>query len=225
VSVSDVDIANLALSKLGVLPIVSFADNNPRAALINRTYAMYRDKIQRAYRWNFTRVYTFLSASATPPVFEYPYAYPMPNDCLRIELTGRSEPSGFPINSTTPPNQNNQNISLPGGGNVLSVYSNSRQQAYRVVGKQIWAYASPPMALIYAARVTDPNQFDSAFVDAFASYLAWQWCKKETGSTQDKQMMAQEYKESLREAIIAKAVELPSEELPDDTWILSRLAG
>ena len=222
-SVSDVDIANLALTKLGAQPIVSFLDANPRAAVMNRSYAILRDKLQRR-RWNFNRVYVTLAASSVAPTFEYTYAYPLPADYLRLELATQATPQAAPLTgnqiSAAPPMML---VGMPGAN--LTDYNSSRAQDYRIVGKMIYSRYFPPLSIIYGKREPDPNQFDAAFVDAFACYLAWQNCEAITNSNAKKAAAQQEYKESMWEALNLKAIELPPETIPDDTWMLARLVS
>jgi hypothetical protein len=218
---SDVDIANLAMAKLGQQPIQSFLDTTTRAANINRTYPMLRDKLQRK-RWNFNRAYVFLPVLGTAPVFEYSYAYQLPSDYLRLELAAPVQPVGTPpagsISFAPPTNT----VGMPGAN--LTEYSNSRNQDYRIVGLQIWTNIPAPLGVIYGKRVTDPTQFDSFFVESFAAYLAWQLCEQLTGSNEKKDALAKEFQMSISEAQTAKAIELPPEAIPDDTWMLARIA-
>jgi len=209
-AISDVDIANLALTKLGAQPIVSFGDVNKRAAAFNRSYAMLRDKLQRVWRWNFTRKYANLPAATVPPLFEYTNAYQLPDDCLRLEIASVGGPSDFGIGMA---------------GMNLNDFGFDRQQDYRIVGRMIYTWVTPPLKIVYAARVTDPNQFDVAFNESFAFYLAWQLCEELTGSAQKKKDAMQEYQFSIREARMTNAIELPSEIIPDDTFMGSRIAN
>lgn len=226
-SISDVDIANLALVKLGQSAIASFTDNNKNAKTINSVYTMLRDKLQRR-RWNFNRKYVQLPVLSVQPPFEYPYAYALPNDYLRLELATQAlqantntsvTNSDGTVTITATPGPSLMELPGTSGGDI----NNSRFQAYRIVGKQIWSYAGPPLACIYGAREEDPNKFDSFFVEAFAAYLAWQICDAITGSGARKQELRDEYKESMTEALMMKSIELPPEQIPDDTWMLSRL--
>jgi hypothetical protein len=203
---SDVDIANLALTKLGAQPIVSFEDNNPRSAAFLRSYDLLRDKLQRTHRWSFTRKFIAdLPALLTPPPAtqqQYGHAYSLPTDFLALDLFGAYMP-----------------------GVNLNDWNNTRNQDYVIVGRQIYSYYPPPAQIMYFSRVTDPKQFDAAFVDALACYLAWQLCELLTSSNEKKSAAFQEYKDSLGEAVRANAVELPPETIADDTWMWSRLAG
>lgn len=232
-AVSDVDIANLALSKLGQQPITSFADNTTRSSVIARNYRLLCDKLQRK-RWNFNRKYTTLAATNVIPPFEYAYAYPLPDDYIRVELFGQAAqaqqapPPQIPPAPYSPPSPTTFSAGptdfgtgMPGVS--LADYNNSRTQDYRIVGKEIWSNQYPPGYLIYGARVVDPNMFDSYFIEAFATYLAFELCEAVTNSNTKKAALRDEYREELFEALTAKAIELPPEQIPDDTWMLSRI--
>jgi len=204
---SDVDICNLALVKLGAQPIPSLTSNDPKAAVLNRVYPLLRDKLLRVWRWNFTRVYIELAALTDSPPFEYSYAYQLPSDYLRLELADVSDGTS-------------QAVGMPAAS--IGDWNFNRNQDYRIVGRQIWSNVPPPLRIQYAAAITDPTQFDAAFVESFACYIAWQLCEQLTGSSQKRQMAQQEYMVSIREARMTNAVELPPETLPDDTFMQSR---
>ena len=205
---SDIDICNMALAKLGSAPIVSLTENSPKAALLLRTYGLYRDKLQRIFKWSFAMTYAEQPVLTTTPLFEYNYAYSLPANCLRLDLVDVSFTKSF------------NNVGMPGVN--LSDLNTGRSQDYRVVGRQIYTNVPPPLRIQYGAQVTDPTQFDAAFCEALACYLAWQCCEQITGGAQRKKDAAQEYQMSMREARMANAVELAPETIPDDTLMASR---
>lgn len=205
---SDVEIANLALTKIGQEPIASFLDNTKQARVVNRTYAILRDELQRKYCWSFAKRYALLPALATPPIFKYGFAYQMPTDCLRLYVASVGGP------------QSNA-IGLPGVS--LNDFIADDEQDYEIVGTTINTWISAPLKIVYYAQVTDPNQFDAAFRATFACYLAFQWAEAITGSTQKKQAAGQEYTQSMKEARAVNAVELPPKSIGDDTFMASRL--
>jgi len=305
-SISDVQICNMALQKLGAQSIVSLQDINPRAQALNNSYEMYRDRLQRM-RWNFNRAYAFLPQIAAPPIYEYPYGYQLPADFLGLELATQSYPNTAPVSTVTVPGPpttttttfvntnpsvtfNVAMMSLYAVGSVLTItdgthgwtgtvtgvtnftvtalttsalgvngtvtsgatvtsqiptsgnnpgpgyqgnglpgtnlsdYNNSRVQNYRIVGRQIWSYYAPPLAIIYRQRVTDPNAFDSMFVECLAAYLAWQLCETIVSSDAKKSNMRAEYQMALAEAKFSKSIENAPEIIPDDTWLQARIA-
>lgn len=81
---SEVDIANLALQRLGAKSISSLTDDSTRARECNRVYDHARDTELRAHPWAFARKRAQIAASATSPSFGFDSAYPLPADYLRI---------------------------------------------------------------------------------------------------------------------------------------------
>lgn len=207
---SNVDICNLALVKLGAQSIPSLTANEPKAAALNRVYPMLRDKLQRVYYWSFNLAYDELPASDTAPDFEYDFIYPLPSDFLRLRLADCS-------NGSSPA------VGMPSAS--LGDYNFARMQQYRIVGRSIYTSIPAPLRIQYSRRVEDPEQFDVAFNESLACYIAWQLCEQLTGSGQKKQAAQQEYMMSLREARMTNAMELPPETIPDDTFIQARLGS
>ena len=81
---SEVDIANLALQRLGAKSISALSDDSTRARECNRVYGHARDTELRAHPWAFARARAQLAASGTDPAFGFDSAYPLPADYLRI---------------------------------------------------------------------------------------------------------------------------------------------
>lgn len=217
---SDVGIANLALLKLGKARITSFNDNNAVAAAINENYPLLRDTLQRM-GWNFCRRYAALAAAVGTPAFGYAYAYPLPSDYLRVEFVTQAQAT-----PQVPPGQISSgplivDVGLPGAD--LTDYNNDWSQEYRIVGQQIYTNYFPPVSISYYARISDPNQFDAYFIEAFACYLAAQLCERVTGSTAKQQRLDGLYREAMAQAKKYGAIENPPVRIPDDTHMLARL--
>ncbi len=231
---SDIDIANLALLKLGTDPIASFNDGTTESTLVQDVYAILRDDLQRKFVWSFCKQMAVLATSTTStttggvttttnaPLFQYSYEYPLPADCLRILIAGSQAPAtnaGLIYAGVIPPGNGQYSPGLN-----LGDYDNAETQDYEVFGRSIWSNLGPPLTLKYLRRVTDPTQFDSSFVPAFAAYLAWNISDRLTGP-QRKPGLLQEYKEAMSYARMANAIELPSTSIADDTWMMSRLGS
>lgn len=202
---SDIDICNLALTKLGAMRILSFADNTKAARSLNAIYALERDNELSAHQWNFAIVRTTLPALANAPAFDYTLAYQLPDDCLRVIQVGDTAP-----------------------GSTRTDYLTEDGADYRIEGKTIvtggvTAAGASPLPLRYIARITDPNMFDAGFIKAFACRLAMEMAEDLTQSSSKRQLAQGEYKEAILSAIRADSIELPPEPLPDNTWVLSRL--
>lgn len=206
---SDVDIVNLALTKLGAQRILTLTDNNKAARSANAIYALERDNELRAHFWNFATVRTTLPTLVETPAFgPYDTMYQLPADpwCLQVIQVG---------------------MWAPGSERWLGVTTEA--SAYKIEGRNILTNASlsqsGPMPLRYTARITDPNMFDSAFVFAFACRLAMELAEDLTQQSGKRQLAQAEYKAAIVAAMRANAIELPPDPLPDNSWLLSRLPG
>ncbi len=84
-TVSDVSIANTALTMLSTSRISDLTDNLENARKVNAIYDMSRNEILSEHNWNFARKQATLSLlSETPPVGNYSYVYQLPSDAIRV---------------------------------------------------------------------------------------------------------------------------------------------
>ena len=197
---SNVAIANLALTKLGDLRILNLTDNTKPAREVNAVFDMTRDYLQRRFSWRFCIKRANLAADTTTPLWDWAYQYPIPTDCMRILQVGQWYPS-------------------PDMSDLISTGG----QEYVLAGKYILSHQAGPLKLRYLSRVTDPVQFDAAFDMAFSAYLAYILAEPLTASAEQKQMAYNDYRNAIKDAVIANAIENPPESLADQTWILARL--
>lgn len=197
---SNVAIANLALTKLGDLRILNLTDNTKPAREVNAVFDMARDYLQRRFSWRYCIKRANLAADTSTPLWDWSYQYPIPSDCLRILQVGQWYPS-------------------PDLSDLISTGG----QEYVLEGKYILSNQAGPLKLRYLSRVTDPVQFDTAFDMAFSAYLAYLVAEPLTASAEQKQMAYNDYRNAIKDAVIANAIENPPESLADQTWILARL--
>jgi len=197
---SNVAIANLALTKLGDLRILNLTDNTKPAREVNAVFDMTRDYLQRRFSWRYCIKRANLAADSGTPLWDWSYQYQIPTDCLRILQVGQWYPS-------------------PDLSDLISTGG----QEYVLEGKYILSNQAGPLKLRYLSRVTDPVQFDTAFDMAFSAYLAYLVAEPLTASAEQKQMAYQDYRNAIKDAVIANAIENPPESLADQTWILARL--
>lgn len=197
---SNVAIANLALTKLGDLRILNLTDNTKPAREVNAVFDMTRDYLQRRFSWRYCIKRANLAADSGTPLWDWSYQYQIPTDCLRILQVGQYYP--------TPD---------------LSDLISTGGQEYVLEGKYILSNQAGPLKLRYLSRVTDPVQFDTAFDMAFSAYLAYLVAEPLTASAEQKQMAYNDYRNAIKDAVIANAIENPPESLADQTWILARL--
>jgi hypothetical protein len=79
-----------------------------------------------------------------------------------------------------------------------------------------------PLAIRYIARITDTTLFTPSFDDAFAARLAYDTCERITGDNSKQDRCNVRYKEAIKDARIAQALEAASESQGDDTWMMAR---
>lgn len=198
---SNVEIANSALTKVGSTRITSLTDNVKAAREINAIFELRRDYLLRTHNWSFAMTRTTLPALDEPPSWGYTTLYQLPTDCMRVV-------------------QVNDMWVVPG---LADYTSGPDSEPYKITGRRIETDIGAPLKLRYIKRVTDPAQFDAAFVEVFASDLADQVCEALTQSNTKREATRAVLRQSLLEAVRSNAIELPPEAIPDDSWILSRL--
>ena len=83
-SLTDVDICNSALTKVGAERITSLTEENERARILAEQYPKIRDKMLRSHPWNFAIARLLLAPALGTPAFGFQYQFTIPADCLRI---------------------------------------------------------------------------------------------------------------------------------------------
>ena len=74
----------------------------------------------------------------------------------------------------------------------------------------------------YVAKITDPNKYDSLFLDAVAARLAFELCEALTQSNSKKEILWNEYQEALTTAKRVDAQENPPQIFEESDWIKVR---
>lgn len=196
---SKIAVANRALTKLGDARITSLDDDQKAAREINSMFDELRDDELRARAWSFSMRRAELPALTDAPLFEYTKQYPLPTDCLRL-----FELNGYWV------------------GPSMADYRNGMGREYVIEGRRILCSIAAPLRIRYAAQIEDTGIWDACFVEAFACRLAAELAEPLTQSTTRREMAWNEYDRSIAKARRANAIELPPEEIADDTWILGR---
>lgn len=197
---TSVEIVNMALTMLGTKRIAALTDNVKEAREMNAVYTLRRDALLRSFNWSFAMERTSLSALSDAPAWGYTVAYQLPSDCLRVV-------------------QVNDIWQVPGLSDAMG---GPDAEPYKIEGRTIVTDFSAPLYLRYVKRVSNTADFDSAFASVFACDLAIATCEAITQSRTKKDSLKDDYAEAIRLAVRANAIELPPEEIPDDSWMLSR---
>jgi hypothetical protein len=94
---------------------------------------------------------------------------------------------------------------------------------WKIEGEYILSADTAPLEIRYIARIEDPNQYDTAFIDALASLIAFQCCEEVTGSTGKQDRARASMDEAIDEGRRTGAIEKPAQESPEDDWVTARL--
>lgn len=197
---SQVEIANRALTKIGGQRITSMSDDVEAARVLTSLWDVVRDAELRCRNWNFSIVRASLAALASEPDWGFDVQYQLPSDCLRVIQVDEYFP-----------------------GVSLSDYRSSSVAEYQIEGSKILTNLTAPLKIRYISRIEDTGVWDSSFNEVFACRLAIEACERVTQSNTKRQLAWDEYKQAIKDATRADAIENPPEPLPDDTWVLSRL--
>ena len=174
---SAVDIANSALNLLGASTISAFTDDSKNARLVNQRYEPVRDRVFRSHAWNCLHKRVQLAQNTTAPVVEYSYAYSLPSDCLRV----------LKIHN----------------GTTDSIVS---EIDYKIEGRSIVTNEGT-VYLIYIAKITDPNLYDTYLQESISHQLAADLCYAITNNASLANNYMVRADERLREARFVDATE------------------
>jgi len=139
---SVVDICNSALNLLGASTISALTDDSKNARLCNQRYEPVRHRVFRSHAWNCLHKRVQLAQNTTPPVVEYSNAYALPADCLRV-------------------------LKIHNGA-TDSIVS---ELDYKLEGRNIVTNEGT-VYLIYIAKITDPNEYDTYLQESISHQLA-----------------------------------------------------
>lgn len=81
---SEVEVANVALSRVGAARVTALTENSVEARAVNAVLTVLRDVELRAHVWNFAIKREQLAEDATAPTFGPSSAFTLPSDFIRL---------------------------------------------------------------------------------------------------------------------------------------------
>ena len=150
-SYSIVGIVNLALRRVGVARIVSLIAKTPQAIDADACWEYIRDIVLQTKDWKFAKRRYKCPQSVITPQYNWDYAYGLPEGFLRLCREDKDDspvyPAGYPYKFET---------LSDGNLYILSDYNNANDDFY----------------ITYILKITDPEKYFPAFIDALAWRLA-----------------------------------------------------
>lgn len=86
-----VELCSAALMKLGAQPIASLDDPSAEAAVARTLYPIVRDGLLVVHPWSFTLAAAQLTPDAAPPLADFGFSFPLPDDHLRTLSAGTGQ--------------------------------------------------------------------------------------------------------------------------------------
>lgn len=197
---STAELFNIALVMLGAETIIDVNEDTKGARTLLSIYASTRQDELRKRRWRFGIKRVSLAALVATPDSDYAYQYQKPSDMLRL-LDGAD---------------------LVPSPSLSDYNSGSATALWAVEGDKILTSLAAPLAIRYIADITDVSLWDASCAVAVAAKMAQRGCYTITQSTGRLQFCMAEYKDAIREAARTNAIEGPSQDQADDTWIAAR---
>lgn len=242
----DVQIANLALARIGVsLKIASLTERTKEAIEIRNVFANVRDRVLEAAPWPFARRFVQLAKTGdNQKLYRWLFQYGYPTDCVALRTLLPPVPANliagvFP-GYVSP--WSGESFSSP----VAAVPLNSSYALtyYTLTGSfRQWIKAYPVRFELgvdaadtriiltdqdqavaeYTARVTNPTLYTGKFTSVFAWALAAEIALPLAKTVEYSRNAAAMYEKELNEEIAKQMNEEKQDALPDSEFVRARL--
>ena len=143
------------------------------------------------------------------------------NETISGDIIGSAAANGVEA-AAAPVNEFDYMYALPSDYiKLIELYPNYLD--YRLESGFILSGESSTLDIRYTYKVTDENQFDSAFIEAFAALLAKEAGIKLIDSIRKKKELRDEYDDKIADARFAGSIEDDLEEISAEDWLTERL--
>lgn len=214
---SELDIWNLALTRVGHEPLASVTERGKGGDRCRLHYPVMRDTVLTAHPWNFAIRRVELAQLAFTPTFEFTYAHALPTDpyCLRV-LRTEWEANGYASTAV---------YGFPGMHGFAGQAIEWRIETVAINGTGIRALLCNESSakIEYIARISDVAMYSALFVDALAARLAAEIAMSLTDNQALTKTLLDLYTLKMAEARIMDAMEgTPREVINTDAWLIAR---
>lgn len=193
-ALSDVEVANYALTKLGSSErITAFDQDSPNARTLASVYQKAKRAILRRYQWGFATRRAQLAAHVNQTEWGSLNRFPVPTGMIRLLFD-----------------------------NETGQHTDWRIESDATDTKFIVTSDSGPLDIKYIYDVAAPDLYDDLFVEALASKIALEICDEVTGSGAKKESLRIDYRDAIAEAKNIGSIESVADEFPEDDWIAAR---
>lgn len=183
---TETDVANLALSRLSIDPIISITENTDRAKKVRPVWPVVFKTFLTAHEWSFAKKFdrpARLSLPANDPL-PYRYAFAIPEDMVKL-----------------------RSVMAPERRRLFGIVRPERREVmyevmrYADTRKQAIFTESADIVIEYTSSATILDDFSPDAIDALASKLAAEVSLNMKNATERAQQLIQRYQMSLETAI------------------------
>ena len=197
-SVTEIDVVNRALVKLGAKKISSLDDDGKSERVMSNIVDVVRDKFLRESPWNPAVKRVQLAANTVAPAYGFATAYDLPSDYIKL------------LNVESPET-------------TVSAYSSSNNTAkniaYKLEGGQILCDETGALNVRYVSRLTDMTKYDPTMIEALATLYAKEACMSLREDSGLRDQLSFEYKNLIFEAKQNDGWDDDMYDFPTDEWL------
>lgn len=192
-ALSQTEIVNLALTRLGQDRVISISDDVEAARVMRSLWDFTRDAVLAGYPWKFAIKRTSLPALATAPAYGWARQFTVPEECLRLVQVGDDY-----------------------------VFYTGMLETFQLEGGVIMTDEAAPLRLRYVERVTNVGLWPVLFGRVVAMQLAIDACEKLTTSSAKQGVLNEAYALAVAQARKQSAIERPPQRADNSDWLNAR---
>lgn len=192
-ALSQTEIVNLALTRLGQDRVISIDDDNESARVIRSLWDFTRDAVLASYPWKFAIKRTSLPALSAAPAYGWGRQFTVPEECLRLVQVGDDY-----------------------------VFYTGLLETFQLEGGVILTNEAAPLRLRYVQRVATVGLWPVLFGRVVALQLAIDACEKLTSSAAKQGVLNEAYAVAVAQARKQSAIERPPQRADNSDWLNAR---
>lgn len=200
-SMTELDVANRALMKLGASSISSLDEDKKPARVMKDIVGSVRDQFLRENAWNPAVKRIVLAKDSTAPAWGWKSRYALPADYIKMITVESGSDTSVNINV-----EGDQPIPVK----------------YRIENGYIMCDETGALWVRYVMRLTDMTRYDSMMIEVLATLYAREACMAIANDISLKNMLHNEYQLLLSGAKKQDGWEDGSTQYPEDDYIAAR---
>ncbi len=192
-ALSQTEVVNLALTRLGQDRVISISDDVEAARVMRSLWDFTRDAVLASYPWKFAIKRTSLPALSAAPAYGWERQFTVPEECLRLVQVGDDY-----------------------------VFYTGLLETFQLEGGVIMTDEEAPLRLRYVQRVTNVGLWPVLFGRVVAMQLAIDGCEKLTTSSAKQSVLGESYALAVAQARKQSAIERPPQRADNSDWLNAR---